>query len=96
VRDFLWKVVLGTLDTKTLVGGHINDTEHGDFRSNADVRLRHTDHCLDFIRQAIQCAGDITLEPAVLGEDGQVSSVVFGNARQCRNWDFVWTFAAQH
>jgi hypothetical protein len=44
----------------------------------------HTDHCFDYIRHAILCAADITLEPAKV--DG---SIDIGESRVCKDWSFV-------
>jgi hypothetical protein len=44
----------------------------------------HTEHCFDYIRQAILCEADITLEP--VNEDG---SIQIGSPRVCRDWGHV-------
>ena len=51
----------------------------------------HIGHCFDYLRQAIQCAGDMTLEPAMPGDEGAVDG--WGVLHQCRDWStaFRWT-----
>lgn len=51
----------------------------------------HLFHCLDYIRQAVMCTGDTTLEPVdyVLGENGQSDGFEIdasATPRVCRNW----------
>ena len=60
--------------------------------------LSHVEHCLDYVRQALMCAADTTVEwPAFVREDanGTVQSGTDGNGIQhkCRDWDAVVNFA---
>ena len=51
----------------------------------------HRDHCLDYIRQAIMCAGDSTFEPlTVVGINGM------GATHQCRNFERLFSWAYDH
>ncbi|KAI2898066.1 hypothetical protein CBS76997_1565 [Aspergillus niger] len=46
--------------------------------------VRHMEHCVDYLRQAILCAGDATLE----GPDpGKKTLSGYGTTHQCRKWD---------
>ncbi|KAK4448437.1 hypothetical protein QBC34DRAFT_407430 [Podospora aff. communis PSN243] len=62
----------------------------------------HEYHCLDYIRQAILCSGDTTLDYAndrVFGQDGKVTRYGFtgsNSTHQCRDWDFIRDFAGKH
>ncbi|KAK1766578.1 hypothetical protein QBC33DRAFT_611770 [Phialemonium atrogriseum] len=62
----------------------------------------HEYHCLDYIRQAVMCAGDTTMDYAddrVFGQDGKVTRYGFTGANsthQCRDWDAIKAFAEQH
>ncbi|KAK3348677.1 hypothetical protein B0T25DRAFT_457724, partial [Lasiosphaeria hispida] len=62
----------------------------------------HEYHCLDYIRQAIMCSGDTTLDYAddrVIGQEGQVTRYGFtgsNSTHQCRDWDFIRDFAEKH
>lgn len=51
----------------------------------------HIGHCFDYLRQAIQCAGDMTLETAIPNDDGAVDG--WGIEHQCRDWEeaYRWT-----
>ena len=59
-------------------------------RSDDDAFARHTLHCVDYLRQAIMGAGDMTLVST--GEDIEFDH---GPARQCRDFDAIssWVFA---
>jgi len=98
VRKMVWDVVLGHIDTKELVGSSKpNMTSDTNYASTVDSRLQHVDHCLDFVRQGLQCAGNIGLEPAVLDGNGMAIGALFGHAKhQCRSWDLFWKFAENH
>ncbi|GME33977.1 hypothetical protein F5Y19DRAFT_445823 [Neofusicoccum parvum] len=49
------------------------------------------DHCLDYIRQAIQCNGDVTFEPLTeAGINGM------GAIHRCRNFDKIFTWGYRH
>jgi hypothetical protein len=58
----------------------------------------HINHCFEYIRQAIMCAGDVALEGAAttfpLGEGGEDRGGSDGwDARHvCRNYDEVKTY----
>lgn len=57
----------------------------------ADEIVAHRDHCLDYIRQAIMCAGDSTFEPlTMVGINGM------GATHQCRNFDRIFSWAYDH
>ncbi|KAK5653729.1 hypothetical protein OQA88_7885 [Cercophora sp. LCS_1] len=62
----------------------------------------HEYHCLDYVRQAILCAGDTTLDYAddrVVDSDGKVTRYGFTGANsthQCRDWDIIKKFTEEH
>jgi hypothetical protein len=59
---------------------------------------KHLNHCFDYLRQAVMCSADMSLEKARIDEQGQVELAVdgWGVEHQCRSWDAVETFAAKH
>jgi hypothetical protein len=62
-------------------------------------RFVHVGHCFDYLRQAIMCAGDMTLEWAGRDADGNIMAGPSGWGilhRQCRNWGQAYEWAAQH
>lgn len=53
----------------------INDHEH--------LHHRHSRHCVDYLRQSLMCAADLTLEPI----DPELGGVTgWGVKRTCRDW----------
>ncbi|KAG4429570.1 hypothetical protein IFR05_014945 [Cadophora sp. M221] len=61
----------------------------------------HEYHCIDYIRQAILCAGDTTLDYAeiVTGSDGVQRRLGFTGANsthQCRDWDAIRAWAIEN
>jgi hypothetical protein len=60
-----------------------------------DVNGVHLSHCWDYLRQAIMCAGDATLEwwqapPNNLGSTG------WGYQHQCKDYGALYAYADRH
>ena len=62
-----------------------------------DVRLEHVTHCFDYLRQALMCAGDMTIEHAMESPLGQkrITTDGWGVKHQCSDWDEMaaWTLS---
>ena len=58
----------------------------------------HLEHCFDYLRQAILCAGDTTIEWARESGDGQVDGQVdgWGVEHQCRSSKTIFDFTANN
>ncbi|KAK1048202.1 hypothetical protein LTR33_014905 [Friedmanniomyces endolithicus] len=53
----------------------------------------HVWHCFDYIRQALMCAGDMTVEWPRTEEDGRRFAVDgWGVTHECKDWDAIMTF----
>ena len=68
---------------KTVSAG--NDNDHS---------AAHVKHCFDYLRQALMCAADMTLEPLRPPQKGKILGVHgWGVEHTCRHWDEVrmWT-----
>lgn len=64
----------------------------GPIRTPAEIAQEHVhvEHCYDYLRQAILCLGDTTLEGPAHREDGMTSNTDgMGIKHQCRDMDFV-------
>ncbi|KAJ0301488.1 hypothetical protein Brms1b_012452 [Colletotrichum noveboracense] len=48
----------------------------------------HVDHCIDWIRQSLMCAGDVALS----GNMGPVTGHWYQFPHVCKNWDEVYDF----
>ena len=77
-----------------MIGSYLNGTEV-DFMKEADTRLQHVDHCLNYLRDGIQCAGDTALEKTTLLPSGLVD-VNLNQLHTCRSWDFIWRYTVAH
>ena len=55
---------------------------------------RHVVHCLDYIRQALQCHADTNLEYRIVSETGNVGFTGYGEHR-CRDFERVFRFAEE-
>lgn len=75
-----------------------NDKEYLTFAlGESHVTDEHIYHCFDYIRQAIMCNGDTTLErPRVV--DGNVVRGVdgWGVTHECRDYGAIYSFAEEH
>lgn len=89
----MWDLVEGRVDAAELLAQTPNDTSHDHFaKGNGFI---HVQHCFDYIRQGIQCAGDMTLEvPTSL--DGKPLYNGWGTTHQCKSWDMAWDYLARH
>src|SRR6266496_4664220 len=58
----------------------------------------HMNHCFDYVRQALKCGADTTLEWDLLDENGDSKGGAggWGVPHQCRDWDAVLDFAEEH
>ncbi|KAL7956596.1 hypothetical protein V8C34DRAFT_288384 [Trichoderma compactum] len=77
---------------------HNNDeVEQSDNHLDHLTDASHLDHCFDYLRQAIMCAGDMTLEKAHI-INGVPADAVDGweVEHQCRDWSTMFDFAAKN
>ncbi|EJP70448.1 uncharacterized protein BBA_00078 [Beauveria bassiana ARSEF 2860] len=56
---------------------------------------QHLDHCLDYLRQAIMCTGDTTLEMVIKDDSGEFKAEIdgWGTVHECRSWHMLFEFA---
>ncbi|KAM3550205.1 hypothetical protein ARSEF4850_008456 [Beauveria asiatica] len=56
---------------------------------------QHLDHCLDYLRQAIMCTGDTTLEKVIADDNGKFKPEIdgWGTVHECRSWHMLFEFA---
>ncbi|KAF2400333.1 hypothetical protein EJ06DRAFT_549053 [Trichodelitschia bisporula] len=73
-----------------------NDTEVQESVRHMFTKLDHADHlhhCFDYLRQTIQCGGDMSLEWPRTEADGRRFAVDgWGIPHQCRNWDAIMEY----
>ena len=62
------------------------------------VQPDHVGHCFDYLRQALMCAGDMTIEHAREPPLGQkrLTTDGWGVTHQCRNWDEMMAWTLSH
>lgn len=73
------------------MGGAEADGNHGKRRVFANES--HVDHCFDYLRQAIMCVGDISLEHSVVPDEFGFNG--WGTAHQCADWQTMWDIAIE-
>ena len=57
----------------------------------------HMKHCFDFLRQAIMCAGDTTLETLRVSEgDTKLSVNGWGIEHRCRSYQTIYEWTEKH
>lgn len=58
----------------------------------------HMGHCFDYLRQALMCAGDTTLESAQRLPNGEWLPTVdgWGIIHQCRSWEEAIEWTLEH
>ncbi|KAG6038305.1 hypothetical protein E4U41_004355 [Claviceps citrina] len=60
-----------------------------------DVDAEHIDHCVEYLRQAIMCHGDMTLERPSSQTYPQ-GTTGWGNVHRCRDWDQLVSVVRKH
>lgn len=55
----------------------------------------HASHCLNYLRQTILCAADLTLEPEIELGSGNVGEGL-GVTHVCKDWSKVHEFATRN
>jgi hypothetical protein len=62
-----------------------------------EVLLSHAEHCFDYLRQAIMCVGDMTLEPPdKVPEPGMSRLKGYDVAHVCTKWEDVRGWVAKN
>ena len=90
----LWGVLQGSMNAEELLRAYPENIT--DPTSNATTHgLWYISHCFDFIRQGIQCAGDMSLEwPDQI--NGQALVPGWNNPHECISWDAAWKYIEEH
>ena len=89
-----WDVIEGRISPADLLAEYPSDTSNPSF-SAMTHGLWHIAHCFDYVRQALMCAGDMSLESPVRA-NGRVLVVGWDNPHECRNWDEMWRYLEDH
>jgi hypothetical protein len=73
-----------------------NDTKKQTEISHMFDQMGHKDHmshCFDYLRQTIQCAGDMAMEwPRTEPDGGHFAVDGWGIPHECKNWDTISTY----
>ncbi|KAG0705815.1 hypothetical protein DFH29DRAFT_1029084 [Suillus ampliporus] len=57
----------------------------------------HSGHCLNFLRQAILCNSDTTLDPTVVSSDGMmIGTNSLGVTHVCRDWSQIYAYVMEN
>jgi hypothetical protein len=63
----------------------------------SDFEIGHTFHCIEYLRQAIRCAADPTLDPTTYhAERESHSSTGWNGTHVCRDYDALFAWAEDH
>ena len=68
--------------------------DHGHNKHSAHHDELHVKHCLDYLRQSLMCAGDMSLESAAKDKDGKPTAITngWGAIHTCKVWDEVFDY----
>ena|ERR1700759_3538536 len=91
----MWDILLGKADPRQMIGSYQSNATRVDFMKEANLRLQHVDHCLGYLREAIMCAGDTSLEETTLTPD-DIVDVSMNQLHTCRSWDYIWKYTEKH
>ncbi|KAJ5887079.1 hypothetical protein N7504_011126 [Penicillium tannophilum] len=93
IRHVFWLLMDGKLDPvafEALDG----DTTDPNFIPRGHG-LWHIEHCFNYIRHALQCYGDTTMEVPT-DFNGQLIFIGWNTTHQCRNFDAIWDYTVKH
>ncbi|KXH46446.1 hypothetical protein CNYM01_08476 [Colletotrichum nymphaeae SA-01] len=94
LRHFMWDVIYGRVDAKEMLQ-HWPQNVSAPTYHEAINGLWHIAHCFDYLRQAVQCSGDTSLE-FVSENTGRAVVDGLDYPHECKNWDEVWAYAARY
>ncbi|KAJ5633108.1 hypothetical protein N7490_009447 [Penicillium lividum] len=93
IRHVFWQLMDGKLDPvafEALDG----DTTDPNFIPRGHG-LWHIEHCFNYVRHALQCYGDTTMEVPT-DFNGQLIFIGWNTTHQCRNFDAIWDYTVKH
>jgi hypothetical protein len=78
IRDLYWAALRGEWNLKVI------EAEREELLTD----VRHTNHCFDYIRQAIMCAGDMSIEgAATLTKENETPHINgYGSRHECKSY----------
>ncbi|EFQ91546.1 hypothetical protein PTT_11592 [Pyrenophora teres f. teres 0-1] len=74
-----------------MLEGFINNTAADVHQRNVFAPESHVNHCFDYLRQAIMCAGDLSLEHSVVPSEFGFNG--WGTSHKCADWSAMWDIA---
>ncbi|TID17802.1 uncharacterized protein E2P81_ATG10777 [Venturia nashicola] len=93
IRHTLWQLMDGNLDPIEFAAMD-GDTTSPQFVPH-DHGLWHLKHCFNYVRHALQCYGDTTIEiPTYF--DGHKIFLGWNTTHQCRSFEHIWDYTVQH
>ncbi|TGO76835.1 hypothetical protein BELL_0134g00070 [Botrytis elliptica] len=77
---------------------HIHGDENLSDSAAQESEKEHTSHCFDYLRQAMMCSADMTIEWAMEMPDGKPPFTVdgWGITHMCRDWKHVLKWMGEH
>ncbi|KAI1347180.1 hypothetical protein F5Y01DRAFT_329918 [Xylaria sp. FL0043] len=57
------------------------------------MNLMHAQHCLDRLRQSIQCRGDVSVATYIWGKRQAIPIANFTSLHECVNWDAIYKWS---
>ncbi|KAF1952035.1 hypothetical protein CC80DRAFT_423401, partial [Byssothecium circinans] len=73
------------------------DSYYPDLDDGGEDRLLfHTEHCIDYLRQYVQCNADTTLIPFYWGQKQRSPLAVDKGKHQCTDWNRLEKWATKH
>lgn len=64
--------------------------------TGSDMSIVHLDHCIDLIRQSLQCAADVTPITWIRSRKDGIARGQINMLHTCRNYEKIHQWALQH
>lgn len=94
LRIFMWDLLYGRIDTEALLEKWPENVTTPTY-DQATNGPWHYAHCFDYLRQGIQCSGDVSLE-FVSKNTGLAVVDGLEYPHECKSWDAIWDYAREH
>ncbi|XHG07808.1 hypothetical protein AWENTII_010940 [Aspergillus wentii] len=93
IRHTFWQLMDGKLDPAAFEAMDGDTTDPGFIPKGHG--LWHIEHCFNYVRHALQCYGDTTIEVPT-DFNGQLIFIGWNTTHQCRNFDAIWDYTVKH
>ncbi|KAK3690282.1 hypothetical protein B0T22DRAFT_378992, partial [Podospora appendiculata] len=96
LRHFMWELMHDRVDRETMLREWPEDVFNPPYHT-ATQGMWHYAHCFDYLRQAVSCSADLSLEfVSATGFSGRAIVDGLDYPHECKSWDAIWKYAEEY